>query len=434
MSESTLKSLLELSLGGEKIIVKTREGTQKEFKESFSFGSLPLYLRTMAAFANAKGGYIIFGVTDRPRTLKGLDEAHLCQFDNLDRAQLTDGLNEHFSPEIEWEAETFILEGKSLGVLYVPESDSKPIVTKKTFSTGKQTVQEGDILYRYNSRSEKIKYPELNRIIIASRERESQLLLKQFQFLLEAGAKNAAILDLSKKEIRGSSGQKLLIDHDLIDEISFIREGEFSETEGAPTLKVVGEVQPANTVALSSDRIIHSAVTPEHIIELFLNQDATDSPESYIKAAASGTTAFVPIHFFRKSKGWSVEFTADAIRDEKTRAPAKAKLLEILEENKSFLAPGPSPKSTHKSSKKKTAYLKRLRAGDEQLVGVSNAEDARLLLQSIQSLEDDEVAKHFELYCRVILDCFNSFYESDSKVADSLRRACCRLDVAIYGG
>ncbi|WIM68712.1 ATP-binding protein [Corynebacterium breve] len=131
VTKSVLKSLLEVSSGGERITVKTREGTQKEFKESFSFGALPLYLRTMAAFANAKGGYIIFGVTDNPRSLKGLEGSHLDQFDNLDRAKLTDGLNEYFSPEIRWEAETFKLEGRTLGVIYVAESENKPGVTKK---------------------------------------------------------------------------------------------------------------------------------------------------------------------------------------------------------------------------------------------------------------------------------------------------------------
>lgn len=432
VTEGALKSILEISVLEDRIGVKTREGTQKEFKESFSFNALHLYLRTMAAFANAKGGYIIFGVTDNPRTLKGLEQSHLSQFDNLDRAKLTDGLNEYFSPEIHWEAGTFKLEGKTLGVIYVSESDDKPIVTKKSFNTGKQVVQEGDILYRYNSRSEKIKYPELNRIIIDSRERESQLLLEQFKYLIEAGAKNAAILDLSKNEVRGSGGQKLLIDQKLVDSISFIREGEFSETEGAPTLKIVGEVQPMNTVTVTTDKIIWSAVTSEDIIKRFLRQDPSDSPESYIKAAACGAAAFVPIHFFRSNAGWSVAYTADAIMAETTRSPAKTKLLERLESDEQLVIPCPSPKSTHKSSKKKIEILKRLRSGDEQLVGISNAVDARLVLESIQCLKNDEVKRHFDLYCRVMLDCFNSFYESDSKVANALRRAACRLDIAMY--
>ncbi|WIM68713.1 hypothetical protein QP027_04825 [Corynebacterium breve] len=259
-------------------------------------------------------------------------------------------------------------------------------------------------------------------------------MLEQFRYLIEAGAKNAAIFDLSKKEVRGASGQKLLIDQKLVDSISFIREGEFSETVGAPTLKLIGEVQPASTITVTTDKVIHSAVTSEDIIVRFLNQDPSESPESYVKAAATGSSAFVPIHFFRKAAGWSINFAADEIRAEKTRSQAKTRLLKRLESGDQLLMKCPSAASTHKSSKKKISFLERLRSGDEQLVGISNSEDARLVLESVQCLENDEVDQYFDLYCRVILDCFNSFYEDDGKVANALRRAACRLDIAMYGG
>lgn len=433
VSEAALKSLIEIQITDNREGVKTREGVKKEFKESFNYGSFPLYRRTMAAFANAQGGYIIFGVTDNPRTLKGLSGNHLNQFDNLDRAKITNDLNEYFSPEIHWEAETFKLEGKTLGVIYVPESDNKPIVVKKSFNIGNKNIQEGDILYRYNSRSGKIKYPELNRIIIESREQEAHALLNQFKYLIEAGAKNAAILDLSRHEVRGANGQRLLIDQSLVNSISFIREGQFSETEGAPTLKLIGEVQTANTIALSNDKIIHSAITSEDLIVRFLKQDPSDTPENYVSAAATGSSAFVPIHFFRNAAGWSVDYAMDSIREEKSRSQAKRKLLKRLEDGGQMLLKLPSPKSTHKSTKKKLDFVKRLRDGDEQLVGISNSQDAKLLLVSIQSLKNMEVARHFDLYCQIILDCLNSFYEEDAEIANQLRRACCRLDIAMYG-
>lgn len=433
VSEAVLKSLIEVQITDGREGVKTREGVRKEFKESFNFRSFPVYRKTMAAFANAQGGYIIFGVTDNPRTLKGLSGYHLDQFDNLERAKVTDDLNEFFSPEIHWEAETFKFEGKTLGVIYVPESDNKPIVAKKSFSIGKKNVHEGDILYRYNSRSEKIKYPELNRIIIESREQEAHALLNQFKYLIETGAKNAAILDLSRHEVRGANGQRLFVDQSLVESISFIREGQFKETEGAPTLKLIGEVLPANTIALSSDKIIHSAINSEDLLEQFLHQDPSDTPGNYVRAAATGSSAFVPVHFFRKAAGWSVDFAMDAIRAEKSRSQAKRRLLKRLEDEEQILLDLPSPKSTHKSTKKKLEFVKRLKEGDGQLVGISNSENAKLLLTSIQYLTNEEVADHFDLYCQIILDCLNSFYEEDSEIANQLRRACCRLDIAMYG-
>jgi len=49
-----------------------RESGWLEFKESFNWMSKDKYAKSMAAFANHKGGYIIFGVKNQPRELVGL--------------------------------------------------------------------------------------------------------------------------------------------------------------------------------------------------------------------------------------------------------------------------------------------------------------------------------------------------------------------------
>ena len=49
-------------------LLKSRESNTVEFKENFNASNTSKYAKTMAAFANNKGGYIIFGITDRPRT------------------------------------------------------------------------------------------------------------------------------------------------------------------------------------------------------------------------------------------------------------------------------------------------------------------------------------------------------------------------------
>ncbi len=69
----------------------SRESTTLEFKESFGWKSLPDYARIMAAFANNKGGYLVFGVTDSPHLLKGLQKTF---FEELDPQQLTSKLND----------------------------------------------------------------------------------------------------------------------------------------------------------------------------------------------------------------------------------------------------------------------------------------------------------------------------------------------------
>ena len=52
----------------------SRESSNLEFKLSFGWKGLPRYLKSFAAFANMKGGYLVFGVANRPRKLVGLTD------------------------------------------------------------------------------------------------------------------------------------------------------------------------------------------------------------------------------------------------------------------------------------------------------------------------------------------------------------------------
>ena len=87
----------------------------------------------MAAFANARGGYLFFGVTDNPRVAVGLDAATIQEFDNLDQAKLTSGLNDIFSPELHWQLGLINVAGVTLGSIYTFEGKDKPVVAKKSY-------------------------------------------------------------------------------------------------------------------------------------------------------------------------------------------------------------------------------------------------------------------------------------------------------------
>ena len=94
-----------------------REGSTIEFKESYNHANMAEYFKTIAAFANNSGGYIIFGVGDKPRRLIGLQEKSLQQFETLRVEEFTQALNEYFSPEIRWDHCTFESHKLSFGVI-----------------------------------------------------------------------------------------------------------------------------------------------------------------------------------------------------------------------------------------------------------------------------------------------------------------------------
>lgn len=139
--------------------LKSRESNNIEFKESFNKSNFPKYAKTMAAYSNNRGGYIVFGITDKPRTIKGLQNDN---FDNMEQETFTDILNSFFAPEIEWECGCFLIDiTKNDGAIeqkkdwldYAEESLYKPIIASKNCDSEK--FANGDILYRYRARSQK---------------------------------------------------------------------------------------------------------------------------------------------------------------------------------------------------------------------------------------------------------------------------------------
>lgn len=110
-----------------------RESKDLEYKASFNFGELPEYYRDFSAFANNAGGYIIFGVSNSPRKLIGLNEKSIKQFEEIDPARIAGELLETFSSDIQWEQTMCTLGNLRFGVFYVFTSEQKPVISKRNY-------------------------------------------------------------------------------------------------------------------------------------------------------------------------------------------------------------------------------------------------------------------------------------------------------------
>lgn len=229
-------------------LVYHRESQNLEFKESFNFSGLADYYRDFAAFANNSGGYLVFGVKDKPRReLVGLNESAYDQFDKLDPELITGHLLDIFSTAINWEHDVFEIDNMSFGVFYVYESLQKPVICKKDEGRD-QALKNGEIYYRYGGRTQKIQSAELENIISKRIDQNNQHWMDLMSKIGKAGPQNAAILDTEKGLIEKDDSQILVVDEDLVKGMQWIKEGEFVVKGGERTLKLVGEVQPVDQV------------------------------------------------------------------------------------------------------------------------------------------------------------------------------------------
>ena len=225
-----------------------RESQILEFKRSFNFGALAEYYRDFAAFANNRGGYILFGVEDSPRRPTGLSGSALERFSSIDPRRITEPLLSLFAPVIEWEAEVVEVGNKSFGVVRVDESSQKPVVAKKN----QGDVKDGEIYYRYRGQTRKIRHEELSRIIAERIEKANKDWRSVLKEIGRIGASHVAVLDTTRAVARHGDTPVLAVDDALGARLG-MPHGQYVEREGSEPLVDSGQrdSRGANKVILT---------------------------------------------------------------------------------------------------------------------------------------------------------------------------------------
>lgn len=226
--------------------VKSRERNDLEYKETFGLNSWATYAKTMAAFSNNCGGYIIFGVKDNPREITGVNSG----FANFKQEKFTESLNSLFSPELIWDSGIVDFDSFSIGYIYTHESEIKPTMALKNESSEK--INSGDVFYRYRARSEKIKYPEMHKIIEDRAKRERNQLLKLMETIRKSDTTNLGIVNYNNGRFSTPHGADITVDKKLVMQVlrkaKYIKKGSFDETTGMPVLKVSGNIDLAEEI------------------------------------------------------------------------------------------------------------------------------------------------------------------------------------------
>lgn len=235
--------------------VRSRESRKLEFKANFQKVQLAAYERTMAAFANAQGGYIIFGVSDKPRLIVGASPA-----DFMDEADITTRLRADFSPELPFESKTYQVGNLTLLAFWVEPAVDRPIICQKTRT--KQTrdaqgnnprdevaIQEATIYYRYSAQTTPIAYTELRALLDEREERRLKIIMETLKAVERVGYEKVGVVDATSFG-DPAKATNLYVSKETAKSLNFIDHGRFTETadEGSPAYLVVGRVSLAEVV------------------------------------------------------------------------------------------------------------------------------------------------------------------------------------------
>jgi hypothetical protein len=238
--------------------VSSRESKTREFKEKFSVAALSGYARTLASFANADGGVIIFGVADKPRKIIGIDADSL-----VDESKWSDRLREDFQPEIPITSHNYTIQGKSVFAVCTTRSPNRPVICRKTRTEqvsdragprDREVIRAGTVYFRYAAQTKHIEYAELAYILQDREERKMKAILDTLKAVERIGYDRVGVVDASNFETPGTA-TNLYVSRETARSLNFIEKGRFTETkdEGSPAYVVLGTVSLDKVVTAPID-------------------------------------------------------------------------------------------------------------------------------------------------------------------------------------
>lgn len=416
--EARISELFEESPNAPGTLLNSEDETI-EYKKSFSFDNQ--LMKTCAAFANCRGGYIVFGVENGTRKLIGLTKKQARFFDEYDLAIATQKLNSKFAPRITIRKRLHTVEERLFGVLYVYESEEKPVIAT---TDGGNVIREADVYFSYGARRERIKYGDLRGLLDQVIQAKVAHLFKHVEMIARIGVENAAIMDSVSGDVSGPSISNFIISKELVDKLKFVKEGEFSETAGAPTLKLVGKL---HTGTDDTSTEVKTRITEDDLYYEFLRQRSVDSPRLYIEECCDQRSAYFPIYFYARQAGLDKTLLREAV-DHVTNAKQYMRnqiLKRIDDDNK---LPAKLQPTATEAYRKRNNYRQDLVAAKKINVKIKQA---KYLIYAIRTLSREDIVKDYAF--ELLTELYELRLKLNSNEWSDLRKAICHVDYMLYG-
>lgn len=383
------------------------ETADQECKESCDPKKLAPIIRAVAGLANNKGGFLFVGVKNDGLRVVGMADT---KFTEMDVATLTDKLKSFVTPTPTFTKFDMDVGGHRVGVVAVDQHKHRPVVVCRDGDG----LEDGSILFRYPGQTSRIKFGDLFALLNDRDKVVRQELLSSASRLSEIGPDRALILDTDSGTV--DVGQNtVVIDEDLANRLEFIREGEFQEKGGAPTLRLIGDVQPVKFDGKVVERVEPRALTPEMVLRAYLRRENVKGPLEYVKLSALTQRQWLPVFYFVWLSGGGNDAAVAMLK--KTQAaymPSKQKALDRLQGKMNAYVP---------LNGQALPVGEELKAG--KLDGILERHSPVLVARAIQGLADDTA--DFAALLK-FLDVMHEAALGDSVLRGAVYRAASRLD------
>ena len=326
-SNARIKWLFEIRKNNPRLM-KRKESYTLECKENFNWANKINYGKLFCSFTNRRGGYVIFGVSDKPHELIGLQND---RFSNKDSSEITQYLNEHFSPSMEWHSYEHEQKGNKFGIIYVAELKDKPVMCIKHDTHTSDTIKEGEIYYRYCGQTKTIRAIDLHGIINERIERERKNWRRMLTKMAKLRPEHTEIFDAEKGMLE-IKDKTIIIDESILSKLKYIKEGELKKKKGVPVLRLIGNIETVPEGGIFPVRKVRipRGIHRNDIYNVFF-KGKCDYPEECLKQLVYENTYYLPVWFFIEKANLSVERATNILNEQKvSNNNIRKKLVERL--------------------------------------------------------------------------------------------------------
>ncbi|KAB2883295.1 MAG: ATP-binding protein [Albidovulum sp.] len=285
------------------------ETADQECKAQFDPRRMEPIVRAIAALANNRGGFVFVGVRNADCKVVGMPDT---AFQDTDIVRITDKVKTLLTPTPAFSKDVLDVGGFTVGVIHVEKFPTPPVIVCRDADG----LEDGSILFRYPGQSGKIKFGDLLAMLRERDRAATQALLASASRLNEIGADRALIVDTDKGEIDAGE-RRIVIDRALAEQLEFIREGEFDERAGAPSLRLIGDVHAVDREGQVVERIEGHALSPEMVLRAYLDRENVRSPMQYVCVSALVQRQWLPLFYFVRLAGGDLDAAIASLEDTK---------------------------------------------------------------------------------------------------------------------